>query len=83
MERSKIESIVNQIMIEEFEIEPSQIRPQARLKEEFDLDSLDGVDLVVAIERKFGIRIEEEKARQMATLKDIYDYIENHLPPKS
>ncbi len=69
---------INSIMISDFEIDPSLLKPEANLRTNLGLDSLDGVDLVVAIEREFHVRIEEEEARSMTTLQDIYDYIIEH-----
>jgi acyl carrier protein len=62
-------------MAEEFELEPGLLKPEARLLEELELDSLDGVDFVVALEKQFQCRINEDMARKMQTLKQVYDYI--------
>ncbi len=67
---------VNEILIEGFEVEPDLLRPEASLVDDLGLDSLDGVDIVVAMEKAFGCRIEEAEARAMRTLKDIYDSVE-------
>jgi acyl carrier protein len=67
---------VNEIMIQGFEIDPALLKPEARLREDLGLDSLDGVDLVVAVEKKTGLRIDESAARSMRTLQDIYSYLE-------
>ena len=69
----------NNILVEGFEIDPASLRPAARLREDLELDSLDGVDLVVAIDKRFGCRIKEADARAMRTLQDIYDQIQIHL----
>ena len=69
---------VNEIMVDEFEVEASIINPSSQLGEDLGLDSLDGVDLVVAIEKEFGCKIQEDVARNMKTIKDVYDYVENH-----
>lgn len=79
MTNEEIMAKVNDILVEGFEIEPSLLKPQAHLADDLDLDSLDGVDLVVALEKEFGCRIEEEEARSMSALKDIYDYIEQRV----
>ena len=68
----EIRVAVDRIMIEEFEVEPGALRPEARLADDLDLDSLDGVDLVVALEKTFSCRIPEEEARGIRTLGDIY-----------
>ena len=76
MTNEEIMAKVNDILVEGFEIEPALLKPQAHLADDLDLDSLDGVDLVVALEKEFGCRIEEEAARSMSVLNDIYSYIE-------
>ena len=68
---------VNQIMIEDFEVEPEALKPDARLADDLGLDSLDGVDLMVAVEKAFGCRIKEADARSMRVLNDIYEYVRN------
>ena len=74
-----IRAAVDKIMIEEFEVEPSVLRPDAQLAEDLDMDSLDGVDLVVALEKTFSCRIPEEEARGIRTLSDIYEKVETGL----
>lgn len=70
---------LNHILTDSFEIESYLLRPEAQLREDLDLDSLDGVDLVVAIEKRFGCRIKETEARKMGTLNDIYEFIQKCL----
>jgi len=73
----KIITAVNRLLQQEFEIDPELLKPEALLKEDLDLDSLDAVDIIVAIDHEFGIRIEEEQAKNLRILKDIYDIIYN------
>jgi len=74
-----IETLVNQIMIQEFEVEEQSLRPAAHLADDLGLDSLDGVDLVVALEKSFQCRIAEEEAREIKTLADIYQKVRARL----
>jgi acyl carrier protein len=67
--------IVNQTLVREFELEPSAIQPDARMREDLGLDSLDAVDLIVALEKSLGVQVPEDRARQMRTVGDIYTYI--------
>jgi len=78
MTREELVGRVNEVMVEGFEIDPALLRPEARLRDDLGLDSLDGVDLVVAIEKKMGCRIDESSARSMRTLQDIHDYLAKH-----
>ena len=82
MERDDLTRQIDQIMVEGFEIAPSLLKPEARLFEDLGLDSLDGVDLVVAIEKKFSCRIEETDVRSMRSLSDIYEYVRKTLSEK-
>ena len=63
MTEAEIRAKVDKVLTEGFEIEPANIRPEALLREDLGLDSLDAVDLIVALEKQFGLRIEESEAR--------------------
>lgn len=79
MTDEEIRAAVDKIMIDEFEVEPEALIPTASLAEDLDMDSLDGVDLVVALEKTFRCRIPEEEARGIRTLGDIYEKVANGL----
>lgn len=66
---------INNFLIEEFEVEESDISPEANLKETLELDSLDFVDLVVIIESNFGFKVVAEDFVGILTFKDFYNYI--------
>lgn len=74
MTKEEVLKAIDAIMIEGFEVEPELLKPEFRLIEDMGLDSLDGVDLVVMIEKKFACRLDEAEVRKMRTLGDIYDY---------
>ena len=73
---------INSILIEGFEIEASLLKPEASLGEDLGLDSLDAVDLVVAIEKEFACRISEPEARSMRKLQDIYGGVQKCVDAK-
>ncbi len=75
----KIIKIVNQVLEEEFEIDAELLKPEALLFEDIGLDSLDAVDLIVMIDKELGVRIEEEEARAIRTLDDVYQIIDKLL----
>jgi acyl carrier protein len=79
MSSEEIRQSVNKIMVDEFEVEPKSLVDTASLNEDLDMDSLDGVDLVVALEKTFACRIPEEEARGIRTLGDIYAKVEAGL----
>ena len=79
MTRDEVIHKIHLIFVEGFEVENELLSAEARLGDDLGLDSLDAVDLVVALETEFGCRIPEETARSMATLQHIYDYVDEYL----
>lgn len=75
MTKEEIQQIINNFLIEEFEIENSQIRPEAHLKDDLGLESLDFVDIAVIVQKEFGITLKGEEMTAIRTLQDLYDYI--------
>jgi len=75
----EIQSKVDRIMIDEFEVDAAELSRDAQLRQDLDLDSLDGVDLIVALEKTFQCRIPEDEAREIRTLGDVYDRIHTRL----
>jgi acyl carrier protein len=75
MTKEDIQQIINNFLIEEFEIENSQIRPEAHLKDDLGLESLDFVDIAVIVQKEFGITLKGEEMTAIRTLQDLYDYI--------
>ncbi|WP_344926997.1 phosphopantetheine-binding protein [Aquimarina addita] len=79
METSVIVKKVDHFLIEEFEVEPEDIVVDASLKDTLDLDSLDYVDLVVAIEATFGVKLIGDDFIGVESFQDFYDLIERKV----
>jgi acyl carrier protein len=76
MTEQEIIDTTNRVFEESFEIEKERLVPQAHIFSDLGLDSLDIVDLIVALQNSFGIKIRnEEKVRDIRTLQDIYQLI--------
>lgn len=75
MTNEEIISKINEYLSEEFEVEISDITPEASLKDTLELDSLDYVDLVVIIEGNFGIKVKQEDFPSILTFQNLYDYV--------
>jgi acyl carrier protein len=75
--------VVNQTLLNEFELPESAIVPEARMREDLGLDSLDAVDLIVALEKALKVRIPEELAREMRTVGDVHNYVRTALETPS
>lgn len=79
MELSEIKEKVRDFLIEDLEVEEEKIFDDANLKEDVGIDSLDFVDIVVIVEKKFGFKIKPEEMSQVATLNDFYNYISSKV----
>ncbi|MBR5085626.1 MAG: acyl carrier protein [Muribaculaceae bacterium] len=79
MTRKEIEEKVREFLIEELEIEEENIFPEAKLKEDMGIDSLDYVDIVVIVEKAFGFKIKPEEMANVKTLSQFCDYIEGKV----
>jgi acyl carrier protein len=76
MTEQEIIDTTNKVFEESFEIEKELLVPNAHIFSDLGLDSLDIVDLIVALQTSFGINIRnEEKVREIRTLQDIYQLI--------
>ncbi len=75
MGRDHIEEKVNNFLIEEFELELEQLSPDALMKEDLDIESLDFVDIAVIIEKEFKIKVTSEQMVKIKKLDDLYNFI--------
>ena len=76
MERFEIEQKVKNFLINDFEYDEATLTPDARLREDIGIDSLDFVDLIVIVDREFHFRIEPDDLKTIITLSDFISYIE-------
>lgn len=76
MTRKNIEETVRQFLTEELEIDASKITPNATLKDDLGIDSLDIADIVVIVEESFGFVLKSEEMAQMVTFNDFCNFIE-------
>lgn len=78
MEREQIEEKVRAFLVDELEIEDAGIVPDAKLKEDLGIDSLEIVDVAVFVDSEFGFRMKPEDFRGILTFGDFCSYIEGH-----
>jgi acyl carrier protein len=73
---------LKQIIREQLGVEEDEITPTASFVEDLGADSLDTVELVMAVEEAFDIEIPDKDAEKMRTVQDLIDYIEKHSKKK-
>lgn len=79
MTREDIELKVKNFLIEDIEVDEAAIAPDALLKEDLGINSLDFVDIVVIVEKNFGVRIKPEEMAGVKTLSQFCDYIQTKV----
>ena len=79
MQKEEVVKIINNFLVEEFELDEAKIKPEALLKEDLGLESLDFVDVAVVVEKEFGFKVKGEEMVNVSTLNDLYDYIINYI----
>jgi acyl carrier protein len=74
-----IEERVKKIIAEQLGVEDEEVNPESRFVEDLGADSLDTVELVMALEEEFGIEIPDEDAEKIATVQNAIDYISERV----
>lgn len=75
VDRNAVIERVNSVFIESFEVEKEKLKPEMQILEDLGLDSLDIVDLVVALQKELRINIRnDEGVRSIRTLGDVYEF---------
>ena len=75
-EETSIEDRIKKIVVDQLGVKPDQITPEAKFIEDLGADSLDTVELVMALEEEFGNEIPDEEAEKLATVGDVIRHIE-------
>jgi acyl carrier protein len=67
---------IKEVIVEQLNVNPEEIKLESNFVEDLGADSLDVVELVMALEEKFEIEIPDSEAEKIQTVKDVVDYIE-------
>lgn len=78
MTPQEIQEKVNTFMTDRLEYEPAAITPEAELKRDLGMTSLDAVETSIFIKHTFGFQPERGAVKALVTLQDLYDYIEQN-----
>jgi acyl carrier protein len=73
-----IDQRVKDIVVEQLGVKPEQVTPQAKFIEDLGADSLDTVELVMALEEEFGIEVPDEQAEKLQSVGDVIKYVEDN-----
>ena len=73
-----VEEKVKELIVEQLGVEPGQVTDTAKFVDDLGADSLDTVELVMALEEEFGIEIPDEDAEKIVSVADAVNYINEH-----
>lgn len=80
---SNVESRVRKIVVEQLGVKEDELKNDASFVDDLGADSLDTVELVMALEEEFETEIPDEEAEKITTIQQAIDYIEQHLEQQS
>ena len=78
MSVENVQARVKNIIVEQLGVEADQVKPEAQFVNDLGADSLDTVELIMALEEEFDIEIPDEKAEKIKTVGEAIDYIEQN-----
>jgi acyl carrier protein len=73
-----LEAKVRKIIVDQLGVDADEVTPEASFVEDLGADSLDTVELVMALEEEFGLEIPDEEAEKIVKVKDAIAYIQAH-----
>lgn len=79
MDESTIFERVKKIIVDQLRVDESLVTMDSNIQEDLGADSLDAVELIMALEEEFGIDVQDEEAEKFKTVGDVVRYIEKRL----
>lgn len=79
MERSEVESRIKNLLVSELGLDGAKVSAEARFEEDLEVDSLGVVELLMALEDEFGVKIPDEEAEEIATVGEAVDVVVTKL----
>jgi len=77
MTREDAQTIIHSNLVEIFEIDPEDIKPESQLMEDLDLDSIDAVDMMVQLQDATGKKVTPEQFEQVKTVDDLVTLVQS------
>jgi acyl carrier protein len=79
MAEKSVEQKVREIIVEQLKVSSEEVTPEASFIDDLGADSLDLVELIMAMEEEFGLEISDEDAEKILTVQDAINYITEHM----
>ena len=69
---------IRDIIVEQLSVDASMVPEETNLMKDLEADSLDAVEIIMAIEEQFGIEIPDDEAEKFQTVEDLVEYVDQH-----
>jgi len=69
---------IRDIIVEQLGVEESMVTPETNLMKDLEADSLDAVEIIMAIEEEFGVEIPDEEAEKFQIVQDLVDWLDKN-----
>ncbi len=76
---SNVEARIKKVVMEQINVKEEDVMPETSFVDDLGADSLDAVELIMALEEEFSINIPDEQAEKITTVKRAIEYINKHL----
>lgn len=76
-QKENILAQIREVLVDLFELDESEIVPEARLYEDLDIDSIDAVDLLIDLKKTINVEISPSQFNQVRTIQDVVDVFAN------
>ena len=78
MNQPSIEEQLREVIARQLDLKPEDVRPESSFIDDLGADSLDIVELIMALEEEFDLQIPDSEAEKIATVGDVIEYIKNN-----
>ena len=79
MAEAKTYEKLKKIIVEQLGVDEGDVKPEASFVEDLNADSLDLVELIMALEEEFGVEISDEEANQLTTVGAAHEFVTEHM----
>jgi len=76
---ANIQAKITETVVEQLGVKAEEVKPEASFVDDLNADSLDVVELVMALEEEFEIEIPDEEAEELKTVQSVMDYVEKKI----
>ena len=82
MSETDVYDAIKQVLVDELKLSPEVVKPEADLRRDLGLDSLDVATVAMALEEKLGVEVSDEAMQDVQTVQDAVTFLSKHVPAR-